>query len=320
MVWSSVAKLNSAGVLAFDTANGWATGQNLPAVTIVPPSDGSLQVGDWYRMVYGTSPSLTTPTYGPWHQISSDNVLGDAVSITYDWGVAQLPSVLTYFACQFGRGVDAAHITLISPLSNIISDTLRAVGATTTFDAANTETHVTVGDGTFGTNLRLFNGVDGGQQCSRTTKQVPDGSKYYWEATLTAFHANGHMLVGVTDGTFVFPTSFGSSPISASKGAGLNNNGLIYPSTSGLGGAAEAAGDIIQCCIKRTGTTVHLWIGHNGVWVGDPSAETGGESITLTDTNCYGFAGVNDSVDEIDVNFGQLAFNYPKPTGATAWQ
>lgn len=309
----------SAPSLAFDSADGWTTGQNPPQFAITLPSDGSVEVGDWYRIIYGTDAGLAGATDAPWHQITSDDVLNETVGMSYDWGVSTLPAGQTYFAAQFGRGADEADITLTSPLSNIISDTIAAAELSTTLDPANASTHVTVGTGTFGANLRVSNGIDGGAQSVRTTTQVPVGGKYYCEMTVTALHASGHVMLGASDGTFAFASTFGTEPPVAGKGAGLAHNGFIYPSTTGLG-VGLAAGMILQCCIKRTGSsTIRLWIGHNDTWVGDPSAETGGETVTLTDTNCYGFVGVNDSVDEIDINFGQAAFTYPEPTGATPW-
>lgn len=116
----------SAGSLAFDAANGWTTGQNPPALAITLPADGTVQVGDWYRLIYGTSSTLSGATNAPWHQITSDDVLNDSVGNTYDWGVTQLPGGLTYFGVQLGRGASAGSITLTSAVSNIISDTIVA--------------------------------------------------------------------------------------------------------------------------------------------------------------------------------------------------
>lgn len=116
----------SAGTLAFDVANGWVTGQDPPALVITLPSNGSIQVNDWYRIVYGTSPTLTGATDGPWYQITSTDILSGGTGTTsYPWGTSPPPG-LTYFGMQFGRGANALSITSTSPLSNIINDTLAA--------------------------------------------------------------------------------------------------------------------------------------------------------------------------------------------------
>lgn len=126
----------SAGSIAFDTANGWTAGQNLPAIAITLPADGTVSVGDFYRIAYGTSSTLTGATNAPWHEITSDDVLNETLGMAYSWGIAQLPSGTEYMAVQFGRGADAASITLTSLLSNIINDTYSALAS---FTAASTQ-------------------------------------------------------------------------------------------------------------------------------------------------------------------------------------
>lgn len=151
-----VAAALSAGAIAFDSGDGWATGQNPPAISITLPSDGSVQVGDWYRIEYASNSGFTGSAFGNWHQITSDDILNNnAVTTTYSWGVSTLPAGATWFRQYFGRGADAGHITLQSSASNVINDTLAAVK--NLIQSANQPAPI---NNSYGAKVWTFSGVD----------------------------------------------------------------------------------------------------------------------------------------------------------------
>lgn len=186
----------------------------------------------------------------------------------------------------------------------------------TTLDPANRNTNNAQ---LSGGNLIVTGVNQGAPQCVRTTNQVTVGSKLYFEVEITVLASGGHVTLGASDDSFVFATTFDTpGHIAGSKGAGLHDNDSIYPSVTN-DGYSQVQGGILQCCIKRTSSTaIRLWIGHNNTWVGDPSAETGGETVTLSTPSCYGYVGVN-RVDSATARFTAASQSFAAPTGAMAW-
>lgn len=118
----------SALSIAFDTADGWTTGQNPPAIALTLPVDGSVTIGDWYQIEYANNNAFTGSTLSSWNQITSDDIENSADGPGFDfvWGTPP-SSGLTYFRAW--AATDNAG-TGKSPASNIISDTLSSAGAT----------------------------------------------------------------------------------------------------------------------------------------------------------------------------------------------
>lgn len=229
-------------------------------------------------------------------------------------GISTLAYATTYYA--------RARITRsgqTSAWSNSASKTIDAAPATT-FDPANRNTNnAQLSNGNF-----TITGVDqAAPQCARTTTTVASGEKKYFEVKVNTLQgANSFIGLGTCDDAFVFASTF-NTPGATSHGAGLNYNGYIYPSTTpfiapAVGSPSEAVNGILQCCAKVTGTTLRLWIGYNNTWNGNPSAETGGETFTLPNGNCYGWASVN-RVDVCTGQFSAASQTYSPPTGAVAW-
>ncbi len=83
--------------------------------------------------------------------------------------------------------------------------------------------------------------------------------------------------------------------------------------------AAWAATDIIMMCFDEADGKI--WFGRNGTWNGDPSAETGGFTVTGMDF-WYAFLAMSIKLADqrsMTINFGATAFTHALPTGASAY-
>lgn len=174
----------SAGVIAFDASTGWVTGQNPPSISVALPSDGSVQLGDWYRFEFSTDSGFATSTFTTWRQITLDDVVNsdDNGGFVFSFGGA-IAGGLTYFRLFFGRGANAGAITLTSPASNVINDTLASAGATAKLDSGTTSRH--------GTAV-VFTNTD------HTVQGNVQGGTCFWLAGATQVAAGAKFQHGIT--------------------------------------------------------------------------------------------------------------------------
>ena len=114
----------------------------------------------------------------------------------------------------------------------------------------------------------------------------------------------------------------------ASGSAGTTKFGLTNNFTFNYNGGNYIASNFTSAYTQQTpGTLVQIaydatnglyWFGTNGTFTGNPSAGTGG--TTLTAPAMFFVEGYNDSVNRVDVNanFGQRPFSYTPPSGFNA--
>jgi hypothetical protein len=206
---------------------------------------------------------------------------------------------------------DDASVNTISAWSSPdVTDTVTAT--TTTLDPAQKNASLTLSNG----NLTATGLNQNAPMLSRTTQQIPVGGKVYAEMHYDSATHIGGMCFGVCNSSqsmtnFTFPGSGNSN------GGGFQSNGL-YPGGIYYG-RDEAVGDTYMLAVYRTDAThAKFWVGNGGSWRSgeDPATNTGG--ITVTISECYGFAGVKRD-EALAANFGASAFTYTPPTGFTKW-
>ena len=293
----------SPSVIAFDSAAGWTTGQNPPAISVTLPNDGSIQVGDWYRIEYANNVNFTGSAFGNWYQITSADVLNNGVTGTaYPWG-ATLAAGATWFRAYMGRGANAGAITLQSVPSNVITDTLNAAAALTTLDPATHESHVVLSNANLTATMPLAWGT---QSNTRATLQ-PSPNDSYFETTVTVGAGSGkYVSVGFVDQSYAIATA-GNRPNGAAIGCTYGNDGTLFHDGTFSNATAFTTGDKIGVRYNKTTKVVTFY--KNGV------AQT--PTVTLTIATPYGFVGTNDNGDSITANFGPT-FSF-LPSGSAAY-
>ena len=149
-------------------------------------------------------------------------------------------------------------------------------------------------------NLELnANTASGGSGNSRATIAV-DSGKWYFEATLSGYAGSSNLRAG-------WDTAI------ASVGTG----------SSGITGAYKEVSSNQTVIIAVDLNNLLAWVGSNGTWdAGDPSAGTGGTSISLSGYLAVPFvrdnSGTAGNGGKWSVNFGQRPFTYTPPTGFKA--
>src|SRR6478736_1940894 len=167
-------------------------------------------------------------------------------------------------------------------------------------------------------NVALSNGnltVTGNGAANNWARSIrPRSGKRYVEFTITTV---ANTIVGISDGSPIasYPgidaTSFGLF----SNGAGSINN--TFPSW----GPAYTTGDVVGMAVDFTAKLV--WYRKNGgAWngtSGDPTAGTGGNSISAYTGTTHYVVASEDVGGVLIGNFGATAFQTAAPTGYLAW-
>ncbi len=229
-----------------------------------------------------------------------------------------LPAGATFVRLRLGRESDDGLSTVWGTWSNTISETISILTASQ-LDAAAKSARITLSSGNLVATNNLIN--EGAPGVARADSSRI--GKRYLEVTVTAIPTNTSS-VGVGPSGFNWTANTSASlPGSAGSTAGatLSSGGGVVCNGSSTGSvtAAWAINDIIMMCFDVTDGKI--WFGRNGVWNGDPSAETGGFTVTGMDF-WYAFVAMTvKSTDQrsLTVNFGATAFTYSLPTGAEAY-
>jgi hypothetical protein len=256
----------SAGSIAFDATSGWTSGQNPPAIKITLPSDGSIQVGDWFKFEYSSSSTFTTTTATAWHQITADDVINsdDAGGWIYTWG-SKIPAGLTYFRMYFGRGATSTTITTTSGASNVINDTLSAPVAVAKLDKTTAARH--------GTNLTFTNN-------DRTIQGTIYGGNAWWIAGAIQTADTTKFQHGITYDL----AATGGSPGGA---FGIYNDstnfGTLNP-TDGWPGRKDSNGVFISITNNAGNVRITDYMGAAPVNSASPDTNT---TIPMATTNVY---------------------------------
>jgi hypothetical protein len=246
--------------------------------------------------------------------LTDDDLDATVESDTFEEMVG-LPLGATFIRLRLGRESDDGLSTVWGTWSNTISETISALTASQ-LDAAAKSTYMTLSGG----NLVATNSLTNVGQPGFARADSSRTGKRYLEATITAIPTTA-CYVGVgpsgfnwTVGTTLnWPGTAGST-----AGATINSAGQVHANGSSTSSvtSAWAITDIIMVCFDEADGKI--WFGRNGSWNGDPSAETGGFTVTGMDV-WYAFVGMTvKSTDQrsMTVNFGATAFTYSLPTGA----
>jgi hypothetical protein len=206
---------------------------------------------------------------------------------------------------------DDATVNTVSAWSTPdVTDTVTAT--TTTLDPAQKNASLTLSNG----NLTATGLNQGAPMLARTTAQLSAGDKAYLEIHYDSAASGGGMCFGVCNSSASM-TNFSFPGSGNSNGGGFQQNGL-YPGGIYYG-VDEVAGDTYMLAVSRVDAAMaKFWVGRNGSWKAgeDPATDTGGLSVTIS--QCYGFAGVKRA-EAVTVNFGASAFAYTPPTGFSQW-
>jgi hypothetical protein len=175
---------------------------------------------------------------------------------------------------------------------------------------------VKVTGGTPNANFAAF----AGHVIASNTYNLKSRGEYYCEASQTWSGASGAAQVGVTTGV---PTS----PPPILGGAGL---GVVYNSDGSASGADTfgrvasygptwTAGDIIGMAIDLNNHQAYF--SKNGVWIGDPVAETGGlQLLTSAYTPCAYNPLSGGGTGTIKGAFSLANFTHANPVGYSQWR
>lgn len=245
----------------FDAANGWSSGQNPPAIAITLPSDGSIQVGDFYRAEFSQN-SFVTSSFSPWNQITSDDVLssGEAGSFSFTWG-STLATGATSFRVWFGRGADANNITVQSSYpTNTLTDTLAAPSASATL-VSTTGPLKSRFVSLLSTNQFSVN-TPVSAPCLIAVNQLSANPKHHLEWLIG--HVRDNLYLGYFDSTVNFNTSGIVNNLPGSSGGGngftarIANTGEFVFYANGVVAVYNAPGwangDSIAFELDETGT------------------------------------------------------------------
>lgn len=134
--------------------------------------------------------------------------------------------------------------------------------------------------------------------------------KFYMEQTVSA--VGGLVQLGVMRSTASIAN--GSYVGFDVNGWGYNSNGNVVNNSSNIATyATYTTADVIGMCFSPS--LGKLWFSKNGVWQsGDPSAESGGITITSAVAWFPAFGGNNSGAAV--ANFGRTAFAYAPPTNS----
>jgi hypothetical protein len=150
-----------------------------------------------------------------------------------------------------------------------------------------------------------------GDALLRGTAAKTSGSSGYLEITITA---DGNNAVGVAAASTATNTFVGGD----SNSFGYYQAGqFLFGGGPTTGSPASFGSNIIGVCIKAN----KLYFSRQGVWQdgGDPSAGTGGIDISgFIGSGLYPAASTS-GLSVFVLNTGGSAFNYPLPTGVSAW-
>jgi hypothetical protein len=151
-------------------------------------------------------------------------------------------------------------------------------------------------------------------QVTRSTTSKTTG-KWYFETRVD--NVTGSLRTGIANSSLSLSGSFG---LDANGVAVLSTGQLAFNYSTLCNFSAVSAGDIIGVAFDVPNSLIYFSV--NGTWQcsGNPSAGSGGYSISMTGpyfaTNATGtVSGARGAT----VNFGKTAFSYSIPTGFSAW-
>ncbi len=259
--------------------------------------------------------------------LTDDDLSGTVEADAFESMVA-IPSGNTYVRLRIGRESDDGLSMIWGSWSNSVFENVVTV-TPTTLDAASKGNDLTLSGGNLAVTNNLINW--GAPEFARAN--TAKTGKLYFETSLTTwpsqtiavgvgastsdFGSGGYQLPG--SGSF---TAGASLNVSIGGGGTISFNGGSYSPSIGT----WAQGDLIAVCIKTS--TNKIWFGRipsggsSVTWDGDPSAETGGQTLTGMDV-WYPFVGpyvIHTSQRTATINFGATAFAASSlPTGASAY-
>lgn len=265
--------------------------------------------GMWFRLQISTGSDFSGALLDDYvDMITADDIANSAKTLNTSF---VQPTGFYRARVRIETNPDDASVNTISGWSTPdVTDTVTAT--TTTLDPAHRNTSLTLSNG----NLTATGLNQGAPMLSRTTQQVPVGSKAYLEAHYDSSLHSGGMCFGVCNSSASM-TDFSFPGSGNSNGGGFQSNGL-YPGGIYFGSDAVVGDRYMLAVYRVSSTSAKYWVGRNGSWRAgeNPATNTGG--ITVTISECYGFAGVKRD-EALTVNFGASAFTYTPPSGFDKW-
>ena len=265
--------------------------------------------GMWFRLQISTGSDFSGTLLDDYvDMITADDIANSAKTLNTSF---VQPTGFYRARVRIETNPDDASVNTISGWSTPdVTDTVTAT--TTTLDPAYRNTSLTLSNG----NLTATGLNQGAPMLSRTTQQVPVGSKAYLEVHYDSSLHSGGMCFGVCNSSASM-TDFSFPGSGNSNGGGFQSNGL-YPGGIYFGSDAVVGDRYMLAVYRVSSTSAKYWVGRNGSWRAgeNPATNTGG--ITVTISECYGFAGVKRD-EALTVNFGASAFTYTPPSGFDKW-
>lgn len=239
--------------------------------------------------------------------------------------LTNVPLGATFARVRLGRESDDGLSMVWGSWSNTVSETITTLSAST-FSPTAKSLYYDLSNGYLTVTTQLVSVSLPGAVRSNNSRV----GKRYAEFTVGNITASNFSYVGIGPSTYPWADpSHTHAPgyPDTPAGAALNRYGGFFvdgvdygPSINGGAGLGVwVNGTVAMMCFDTA--TSQIWFGENGSWFGNPSANTGGVTVTGMD-KWFAYAALhinNSDALAVTANFGASAFTYSLPTGASAF-